>query len=336
MLKIKNARALFQERDRVWIAKGNCFYTVDYKGNLLGKKITLGNIFENHIAKIRVLRQAFRLGIHHIIKLRNGNILVTKKKITFLLDNDGSILSVFKGYSGNKPFNQGICETPEGIIFFAEYMQNFDRKITPHLYRSCDGGKTFQSVLSFSKGSVRHIHFVNYDKYEKKIWIGTGDKNSECKLMSSSDNGENWDVVGEGSQKWRSVGLCFSQDYIIWGTDAGSVEDLNFIYAMHRKSKIIKSICEIEGPCHGCTQQEGDLFYFSTGIEGGSNEKDKMARIKRISLNDIENVFECRKDRLPYVIQFGVIRFPLKNFDIKKLVYTTYGLKDGGETVYFS
>ena len=44
--------------------------------------------------------------------------------------------------------------------------------------------------LTLPRESVRHIHFVNYDHYEKCLWLGTGDEDFECKLYRSIDNGK--------------------------------------------------------------------------------------------------------------------------------------------------
>lgn len=333
MKTIKNTRALFQENDRIWVAQGNTFYPIDFDGNIIGAKINVGGFIESLLSRNRVIRQALRIGIHHILKLRSGNFLVTKRKKTFILDEKGNVLNVFQGYSGNKPFHQGICETPDGTIFFAEYIQNFKRDCSSCLYRSVDGGFSFEPILTFIGSQVRHIHFVNYDKYQDKVWIGTGDNNNECKILFSSDNGNTWKVVGEGSQIWRAIGLCFTENNILWGTDAGSVEDQNAIYSMNRLTKDVSKICNIEGPCHGCSQT-GQSFLFSTGVEGGKNEEDRYARIKMIKDNKKFEIFKMKKDLIPFVIQFGVIRFPLKKMDTDKIVFTSYGLSGGGETVY--
>ncbi|MGO5275867.1 WD40/YVTN/BNR-like repeat-containing protein [Holdemanella porci] len=331
---IDNARALFQEKDKIWIAKGNTFYSINYDGNVINKKISVGGFVENFVSRNRFIRQLFRIGIHHIIKLRSGNFLITKRKKTLIIDKNGNVLNVFQGYSGNKPFHQGICETPDGTIFFAEYTQNFKRECSSCLYRSIDGGFTFEPILTFTGNQVRHIHFVNFDKFQNKVWVGTGDDDNECKIMCTSDNGNTWKTIGEGSQKWRAIGLCFTENYILWGTDAGNVEDQNALYSMNRVTKEIKKICDIEGPCHGCSQIHTDLFLFSTGVEGGKNEKDKYVRIKIIKNSNVQEIFKMKKDNLPYVVQFGVVRFPLRNGDVDKIVFTSYGLCDGGEKVY--
>ena len=52
MIKIKNARALYIEKDKIWIARGLCFFAIDFDGDVVSKKYKLGSSIYN----IRVLR----------------------------------------------------------------------------------------------------------------------------------------------------------------------------------------------------------------------------------------------------------------------------------------
>lgn len=331
---IFNGRALYTEKDRVWVAKGMTFYAIDYSGKRVTPKYSVGGLKEKAIGMFRLSRQLLRQGLHHLVPLKDGSVFVTAKRISYIVDVNGEIKNTFTGYKGNKPGHQGVCITPEGDIFFGEYTLNMNRDNDTKLYRSIDGGKTFENVLTLSKEQVRHIHFVKYDPYEKCLWLGTGDENYECKLLKSTDNGDTWECIGEGNQDWRAIGVCFDEKYITWGTDAGSVPDQNHVVRMNRTTNQIEIIDNAEGPCHGCGSFSDGRVFISTGVEGGENEQDRFARLKMMCDGKCVEQIKLKKDIFPLILQYGVMRFPLGTENTDRVVFTAMGLKNGGEKVY--
>ncbi len=334
MKKLIRGRALYTEKNRIWVAQGMTFFAVDYSGKMVTPKYIVGNFREKVIGSNRLSRQLLRQGLHHLLPLPNGDLFVTAKRISYVVGCEGNIKSCFSGYLGNKPGHQGVCITPDGTIFFGEYTLNPKRDHDTHLYRSIDGGKTFKIILTLNKNEVRHIHFVKYDPYEKCIWLGTGDEDFENLLLRSFDNGDTWEKIGGGSQDWRAIGICFDKDYLTWGTDAGSVHDKNHIVRMDRITNKLQIVDDAEGPCHGCGSFSDGRVFISTGVEGGENEKDRNARLKQVNDDCVVTLFEKKKDILPLILQYGVIRFPLGTENTNKVVYTMYGLKKNGEQVY--
>ncbi len=332
MKTLMRGRALYAEENRIWVAKGMSFYAIDYKGNVLTQKFSVGSFKQKLLSCNRVIRQLFREGVHHLVPLNNGDVFVTTKRKSYTVGQDGKVKSVFSGYVGNKPGHQGVCVTPDGTVFFGEYSVNLDHKNQTKLYRSTDNAMTFQTVLTFPN-TVRHIHFVKFDPYEKCLWLGTGDEDCECHLMRSVDNGDTWETIGTGSQDWRAIGVCFTQDALVWGTDAGSVPDKNHIVRMDRATHQIQIIADAEGPCHGCASFGDGRIYISTGVEGGENEKDKYARLKEIKGDEVVDLIKIKKDWIPLIVQYGVIRFPLGTENTNNVIFTTMALSKGGEKV---
>ena len=334
MRKLIKGRALYTEENRIWVAQGMTFFAVDYAGNRVTDKYSVGSGKEKLLASCRLSRQLLRQGIHHLLPLPTGDVFLTAKKQSYVVDNNGNINYTFEGYLGNKPGHQGVCLTPDGTIFFGEYTLNPNRDHDTHLYRSTDGGASFQIVHTFKMNEVRHIHFVKWDPYEKCLWLGTGDEDFECLLLRSFDNGETWEKVGGGTQDWRAIGVCFDKDYLTWGTDAGSVPDQNHIIRMSRNTHELAIIADAEGPCHGCGSFKGGRVFISTGVEGGQNEKDRYARLKVIKDGSAVDLLKQAKDFWPLILQYGVIRFPLGTENTDKVVFTMYGLKGNGEQIY--
>jgi len=331
--KIVKGRALYTEESRIWVAEGMTFFAVDYDGKRVTPKHTVGGAKERLIGRLRLSRQLLRQGIHHLLPMQGGDVLVVAKRVAYLVGEDGKVKSEFRGFLGNKPGHQGVCVTPDGTVFFGEYTLNMNRENDTHLYRSVDGGKTFENILTLDKSEVRHIHFVKYDPYENCIWLGTGDEDRENKLMRSFDNGDSWETVGEGSQDWRAIGICFDEKYLTWGTDAGSVPDQNHIVRMDRKTHELTVLANAEGPCHGCGSFKDGRVFISTGVEGGENEQDRYARLKSIC-GEIKDELKLKKDIFPLILQYGVMRVPLGTENTDRVVFTTMGLKRNGESVY--
>ena len=331
--RLTHGRALYVEPDRVWIARGMSFFAVDYNGKRVTARYSAGTMLQKLLSLCFISRQMLREGYHHMQVLNDGSILVTARKTTYNFNRDGTIRNTFTGYLGNKPASQGICVTPDGTIFFGEYTVNVQHTNDTHLYRSTDNGQSFQIILTFPK-TIRHIHFIKYDSYEKCVWLGTGDADNEAKLMRSDDNGDTWTTVGEGSQQWRAIGLCFTEDKLVWGTDAGSVPDQNHINAMDRKTHEMHPVCEVEGPCHGCASFSDGRIMISTGVEGGENEKDRYARLKEVKEDSVTDLFKLKKSPFPFIMQLGVMRFPAGTENTNRVVFTAMGLNKGLETVY--
>ena len=333
MKTLFRGRALYAEENRIWVAKGMSFYAIDYSGKVVTAKFSVGSTNQKLLSSNRLSRQLLREGIHHLVPLKNGNVFLTTKRKSYTVDQDGSVISVFTGYVGNKPGHQGVCVTPDGTVFFGEYSVNLDHKNETKLYRSTDNAMSFQTVLIFPK-NVRHIHFIKYDPYERCLWLGTGDADAECHLMRSIDNGDTWETVGTGSQDWRAIGVCFTEDALLWGTDAGSVPEQNHIIRMNRTTRQIEVIANAEGPCHGCAGYKDGRVFISTGVEGGENEQDRYARLKEIHTDKkVIDLIKHKKDVFPLILQYGVMRFPLGTENTDKVVFTMMGLHRGGEKV---
>ena len=88
---ILNGRALYTEKDRIWVAKGMTFYAIDYNGKRVTPKYSVGGMKEKAIGAFRLSRQLLRQGLHHLVPLSNGDVFVTAKKISYIVDKDGNI-----------------------------------------------------------------------------------------------------------------------------------------------------------------------------------------------------------------------------------------------------
>ncbi len=334
--KMPGWRILSTDGATFWAARGNCVFALDAQAKA-AQRGCLGFVWERQFARVRLLRHLFRLGIHHLLPLPGGELLVVMRKRVYLLDPSGDARLVFQFARGNKPASKGVCVAPSGDVFMAEYAMNSARNLPMLLHRSRDGGRSFQTVCEFSPGEIAHYHFVLWDPYGSCLWMGTGDTDSECRLYKSSDGGDNWRQVGGGSQLWRAVGLAFRPEAVYWGTDAGwtAGNHPNYIMRLDRGNGTLDRVLEVQGPCHGNAALRDGTLLISTGVERGQNEKDGCAHLWASRDGRAwQELTRFKKDLWFRNLQFGVIRFPqgLENSD--SLVFTCMGLAGAGEAAF--
>lgn len=107
----------------------------------------------------------------------------------------------------------GLC-FQNGTILLGEYI--FDESRSPRIFASDDFGVTWRTELVLD--GVRHVHAIQNDPYTDEIWVTTGDRDDESMIGQLRD-GE-LKVIGTGSQRWRTVELAFTEDFLLWGTDS--------------------------------------------------------------------------------------------------------------------
>lgn len=270
------------------------------------------------------IARLFRLGIHNVLVLRSGGLLaITSGLIHCSIDGGRAFFPVERIRQGRRPLHRGICEDKQGNVYYGEYFLN-SRRESVRLYKSTDGGKTFQAVYTFPPRSIRHIHFVQYDFYEDKLWIGTGDRDSECFIAYSKDGGHTFHKIGHGNQCWRAVSVIFTEKCLYWGSDAGldAPDSQNFIYRWERKTKSLEAIQQLHGPAYYSSILPNGVLVMASGVERGKNELDSCAHLWASS--DGENwvdMLQWEKDHWPVIVSHGMIRFPHGQSDIQNEFY---------------
>ena len=68
--------------------------------------------------------------------------------------------------------------------------------------------------------TARHIHIVKVDQTNGNLFVGVGDKDEHSKIMFSVDNGETFQIMGIGSQEWRTLSIWFTEKYVYWNMDS--------------------------------------------------------------------------------------------------------------------
>lgn len=308
-----NHRVFWVDPERALATHGYTVFQIGSGGSRERVAAYRASLVDRLLTGFRLTRQGLRLGFHNLWPLADGSMVAIVKK-TLLKKPAGSreFRVVGRLRWGNKPGLEGLCVDDQGLVYYGEYVQNMDRKLPIGLFRSDDGGESYRLIHEFPAAKVRHIHFVQWDPYERCLWMGTGDRNEECLLLRSEDRGVNWQLVGGGSQLWRAVGVVFTPESVFWGTDAGSDAGTtpNFIVRLDRSSRRATRVQEVQGPCHGNAALKDGTLLVTAGVEGGINEKDRSIHLwAGRDGQDWQEVAAWRKDRLPHIAQFGVAHF---------------------------
>ena len=71
-----------------------------------------------------------------------------------------------------------------------------------------------------SDAGFKHAHMVVVDFYTGVIYLATGDDNVGAMVFASSNGGDTWTQLREGSELWcRMLMMTFTPDYIYWSQD---------------------------------------------------------------------------------------------------------------------
>ena len=164
--------------------------------------------------------------------------------------------------------------------------------------KSWEEGQVYLST--FDRKGIRHLHTIHKDPFSDLIIIGTGDLDDESFLFYSTDylkeNKEtglvDLNVIGSGSQKWRTVAVEFTPDYIYWAMD--SQYDAQKIFRLRKAEllqqnnrpidedavELVAAIPDKSFLASYC-YRDGDSYriIFSSGYEVSKYNADNRARV---------------------------------------------------------
>jgi hypothetical protein len=330
---VTDSKVLLQQRNLTlhWASEGNWFASRGYEvwyssdeGASWTRTSTLRSDRLAWAARCPFLAQAGRLGIHNLLQLSTGTLICVADGVLYRsTDRGATFVPSLSEFRGRRPLRMGMCQDHTGKIYLGEYWLNQERNAV-RLWSSDDDGLTWRPIHSWPGGTVRHIHFVQFDPYEQLIWVGTGDKDSECRIACSQDGGVSFEAIGGGAQIWRAASVLFTPEAILWGTDIGVDHDdqPNHLVRWERSTRVLQTLMCIDGPAYYSAQTAEGTLAIGTAVERGRNEKDRCVHLYLTKDQQTwNNIRLWSRWRVPAAFGPATITFPQSDAPLSRLLF---------------
>ncbi len=184
---------------------------------------------------------------------------------------------------------QGWDYDKKGNVYMGEY--NTDDTTYPdyqlHIFKGTNYGQNWSIAYTFPPrsvtgldGGIRHVHACQVDPYTGDVWITTGDTDTQSRiyyhtngLLPDPDGVVRLNLVGGGSQEYRTVSLAFTEHYIYWFMDAPSQAQKMFRI---RRASQYPTLSPQTAPSQDYRECLGVFpdkpFYYSHTVSAGQDE----------------------------------------------------------------
>lgn len=300
----------------MWLARGSSLLRSRDQGRSWEENARLPLGIAGHLAAAtRVGRRLLRAGIHHFLPGRS-DVLIANQHI-FRREAGSDAFHCTARLHGSRPL---AVATDGELICYGEYRGNAERSAV-HVWGSLDLGRTWAPVWRFAE--VRHVHGVFFDPFTRTFWVTTGDEDSEAGIWVTRDRFRTLDEVMRGNQQVRAVHLCFTAQYVYFGSDTPLAR--NHIYRLERCSGTIERLVEVGSSVFfGCTV--GNHLFFSTAAEPSDINRSDRAELWHSADGNRWRLFRAvPKDRWPLrLFQYGQVRLPGGPGDEHHLLFTPF------------
>lgn len=291
-----------------YLSKRNrIFHSTDLKPPFKQVAVVSAPRWKQLASNSRLAQRLLRFIVTNVIPMANGDLFVTFDKSVGVI-RDGVYIEL-KGLARPCRVLRSACAVDgNGDIFFGEYLAN-DERGEMRIYKYSQGSTELEIAYTFPQNSIKHIHGLYYDKFTQSIFCLTGDNDSECQILRSSDGFKTIEVVGSGDESWRAVSILFDETHFYYGTDAEF--RANNIYKVDRETLNRKDLGEVSGTVFYSKKVGEDLF-FTTTAENAPSQKENVAAIWNVGRDEsLVEITKFEKDRWhPTLFQFGTIHFP--------------------------
>lgn len=238
--------------------------------------------FKDWLARSFIARSLTNnLGIGHVIQLPSGTILALYGKI-YRFDGSSKYAKITFNYASKgiaSPLKSGVAVHPtSGNAYFGEYVN--DSRTVVRIYKIYNDGRNMECCHQFINAEIKHIHGIFWDKYRKRLWISTGDKDTESNLYYTDDEFTTVVKYAGGNQTWRMVSMAITPHKLYWGMDAGKdapADACNKIMSLDIQSKDLKPLVNIGNPAYHMIRTVSGHIYMGTTYEPGMQQETEHA-----------------------------------------------------------
>jgi hypothetical protein len=298
-------------------------------------------IYKPLLLKFDLYRRLVRGGIHSILPLKHTNdpdyIVVAEGKIYWVSSNGRQAKNIFEIQHGHRPLRRGLCIIGNTIII-GEYWGNKNREpvsiYSIHMDDQRIENCRIEMLYQFKNNTIRHVHAIQQDPFSNRIWISTGDNDSECMIAILDRETGKMEVVGKGSQKWRTLSFAFRPQTVYWGTDNHLGE--NQIWCLDRLTGATQMIGEVTGPVYYNTCLE-KYIVFGTTMEKGEGWQDGFGHLYAVDVyGKIKEIWKKKKDIWnARLFGYGVFEFADGHPGNNRFWITAKGFKGRMQSILF-
>ena len=267
-----------------------------------------GDGWRSIFRRSRLLRRALRLDKCNVVPIGQDLVIIRQGKVYLYEAAAGRLVETLRLKNCRNVLHQSISVVDERLVYFGEYGANPQRLPVP-VYRSPDGGRSWETIFEFPAGKVKHVHGCYWDPYEQKIWVFTGDFDGECYLLAADLDFKNIEWIGDGGQTFRACRAFFKPDSVHWIMDS-QLED-SYHVVLERATRQVEKRTRFPGPVWYSKYLDDGIYLAATAQEIGPGVHDNKAHLlASTDLAKWQEVGTFAHDGWPKrYFKFGVIGF---------------------------
>lgn len=302
--------------------------------------------FRNTLSKARILERLLHCEARWALPISEAEALVSMNTGIYRVNYRTGVYTAEAVPVQGKPLSAAVLRGINGFedsIVVGDYTLNPERG-SVSLYQRNNYGD-WRCAYSFPAGMVRHVHGIFADWAAQKVYILTGDEDSESGIWLAEDNFRTVKPLLVGSQQYRACQMVASHGQILYMTDAPS--EKNAIYRIVDGKP--EKVSGLRGTCiYGSISDS--IGVFSTTCEPDAHAKNRLDYWlsnkpgKGIDGRTIDvftlsadgtrrDVTQFEHDGLPLrLFQYGTVTFT--NVHEGKVYFTPHCVKQSAEWVF--
>lgn len=275
------------------------------------------------IAHLRLVDRVAKHSILQVHRTEDGRLLISNGSSWWCCGARGAEVRPVARFSPTRPMNRGICESPSGHTYIADYTANHARLERVRIHRTSDF-VAFETAWEFAPGEIRHVHALIRDpEDDRRIWVLTGDRDSESRILYTDDEFQSVECFLDAGQTSRTADLLVRDGSVYWGMDSPSAP-AHLMAARRERPHEARAMCSLPGPAYYMAVNEAGGAYLGTTVEPGAASKDRSAHLFGMRPDGVwEEVLKRRADIFP---QHGIFHFPRGTLPGGCVVFSQRGL----------
>lgn len=252
----------------------------------------------------RISSRLLRTNKCNALRLDNGVFIFFRQNTLFSLClNSRKVSKILDDPITRNVMQNSLCRLDKMGFVYGDYFSNPNRgPVYLKWIRNINEQSLHKlDITDFAK--CRHVHNVQYLSDIEQFVVSTGDLEGECWLMFFDKNLNFKNLIGDGGQTYRTCAVHFWNDCLYWGMD--SPLERSFLFKYNLRTRELKSICKLPGPCLYSILKNGRLF-LSTSDEPSKINAEAGLLILECDSERIIFSQKFKKDWYPYKFKFGV------------------------------